>query len=149
MILVCIYVGRGGEWSLPSSIDLFQISRWWWCLVAKLCLTLCNPKDCSLPGFSVHGISQARILEWVAISFSRGSSQPRDWTHVSCIGRRILYQLNHQGSPKYQGTWFMFWISPPSNWDSSLLFASPCPSFAGGWADDLRSVLPTKSDLLS
>ena len=50
--------------------------------------------DCSPPGFSVHRISQARILEWVAISYSRGPSQPRDWTHVSCIfctGRWILY----------------------------------------------------------
>ena len=47
--------------------------------------------DCSLPGSSVRGILQTRILEWVAISFSRGSSQPRDWTWVSCIGRRILY----------------------------------------------------------
>ena len=46
---------------------------------------------CSLPGSSVHGISQARILEWVAISFSRGSSQPRNQIRVSCIGRRILY----------------------------------------------------------
>ena len=46
-------------------------------LVAKLCLPLCDPMDCSLPGSSVHGISQAKILEWVAISFSRGSSQPR------------------------------------------------------------------------
>ena len=57
--------------------------------------------DCSLPGSFVHGISQARMLEWVAISFSRGSSQPRDWTHISCIyyiGRQILYQLSHQGS---------------------------------------------------
>ena len=47
--------------------------------------------DCSPPGSSVHGISQARILEWLAIFFSRGSSWPRDWTHVSCIGRQILY----------------------------------------------------------
>ena len=47
--------------------------------------TLCNPMDCSLPGSSVHEIFQARILEWVAIPFSRGSSQPRDWTQVSCI----------------------------------------------------------------
>ena len=47
--------------------------------------TLCNPRDCSLPGFSVCGIFQARVLEWVAISFSRGSSWPRDWTQVSCI----------------------------------------------------------------
>ena len=50
-------------------------------------LTLCDPMDCSPPGSSVLGISQARILEWVAISFSRGSS----WTHISCIGRRMLY----------------------------------------------------------
>ena len=47
--------------------------------------------DCSLPGSSIHGISQARILEWVAISFSRVSSWPRDQTCVSCIGRWILY----------------------------------------------------------
>ena len=53
--------------------------------------TLCNPMDCSSPGPSVHRISQARILEWAAISFSRGSSQIRDGTCVSCIGRQILY----------------------------------------------------------
>ena len=50
-----------------------------------------EPMDCSLSGSSVHGISQARILEWVAISFSRGPSQLRDQTCISCIGRRILY----------------------------------------------------------
>ena len=61
------------------------------CFVIKSCLTLCNSVDCSLPGSSVHGIPQARILEWVAISSSRGSSWPRDWTFVSCIGRWILY----------------------------------------------------------
>ena len=54
-------------------------------------LLFCDPIDCSPPGSSVHGISQARILEWVAISFSRRSSQPRDQTHVSCIGRWALY----------------------------------------------------------
>ena len=59
--------------------------------VACLCLTLFHPMDCSPPGSSIHGISQARILEWVAISFSRGSSQLRVWTHFSCIGRQILY----------------------------------------------------------
>ena len=48
--------------------------------VTQSCPTLCNPVDCSPPGPSIHGISQARILEWVAISFSRESSQPRDWT---------------------------------------------------------------------
>ena len=46
--------------------------------VAQLCPTLCDPMDCSLPGSSIHGILQARILEWVAVSFSRRSSQPRD-----------------------------------------------------------------------
>ena len=50
------------------------------CMHAQSCLTFCNPVDCSPPGSSVHGILQARILEWVAISFSRGSSQPRDRT---------------------------------------------------------------------
>ena len=48
--------------------------------------TLCNLMDCSPPGSSVHGISQTRVLEWVAISFSRGSSQPRDW---NILGRRF------------------------------------------------------------
>ena len=54
-------------------------------LVAQSCLTLSQPHDCSLPGSSVHGILQARILVWVAISFSRGSSQLSDRTQVSCI----------------------------------------------------------------
>ena len=61
------------------------------CEVTQSFLTLCDPMDCSPPGSSVHGILQARILEWVAISFSRGSSQPRDRTWVSCIaGRRFI-----------------------------------------------------------
>ena len=55
------------------------------------CPTLCNPMDCSPPGSSVHGTLQARILEWVAISSSRGFSQPRDRTRVSCTGGQILY----------------------------------------------------------
>ena len=58
--------------------------------VTQSCPTLCDPMDYSLPGSSVHGISQARILQWVAIPFSKGSSQPRDRTQVSCIaGRRF------------------------------------------------------------
>ena len=55
------------------------------CLVTKSCQSLCNPVDCSPPGSSVHAISQTRIMEWLAISFSRRSSRPRDWTWVSCI----------------------------------------------------------------
>ena len=56
--------------------------------VAQSCPTLCDPVDCNVLGFSVHGILQARILEWIAISFSRGSSQPRDRIQVSHIGGR-------------------------------------------------------------
>ena len=63
---------------------------------AQLCPTYCNAMDCSLSGSSAHGIFQGRILEWVAILFSRRSSQPRDHTRVSCIfctGRQILYHF--------------------------------------------------------
>ena len=60
-------------------------------LAAQLCLTLCDPVDCSPPGSSVHGMLWARILEWVAMPSSRGSSRPRDQTHISCIGKQILY----------------------------------------------------------
>ena len=59
-------------------------------LVAQSCLALCNPMDCSPPGSSVHGILQARMLEWVAISFSRGSPWPRDGTRVSWISGRLF-----------------------------------------------------------
>ena len=59
-----------------------------WSEVAQLCPTLCDPMDYSLPGSSVRGILQARILEWVATSFSRGSSRSRDQTRVSCIAGR-------------------------------------------------------------
>ena len=75
--------------------DLFKIIRDIWELfmqseseVAQSCLTLCEPMECSLPGSSVHRISQARILKRVAISFSRGSSRPRDQTQVSCTAGR-------------------------------------------------------------
>ena len=68
-------------------------------LVAQSCLTLCDPIDCSLPGSYVHWITQARILKWVAIPFSRVCSRSRDWTWVSHICRLILYCLSHQGSP--------------------------------------------------
>ena len=68
----------------------------------RSCLALCGPMDCSPSGPPFHGIFQARILEWVALSYSRGFSQPRDWTRVSyvfCIGKRILYHWRHLGSP--------------------------------------------------
>ena len=59
-------------------------------VAAQLYSTLWNPVDCSPPGSSVPGISQAGRLEWVAISFSRGASQSRDWTHVSCLAGRFF-----------------------------------------------------------
>ena len=58
------------------------------------CLTFCDPMD-----YTIHGLLQARILEWVAFPFSTGSSQPRHQTQISCI-RWILYQLSHKGNPK-------------------------------------------------
>ena len=64
--------------------------------VAQSCPTLCDPMDCSPSGPSVHGILQERILQWVAIPFSRGSSWPRDWTWVSSIAGRFLTSLSHQ-----------------------------------------------------
>ena len=68
------------------------------CVCTQSCPTLWHPIDYTLPGSFVHGVFQARILEWVAIYSSRGSSPPRDWTHVSCIsciGRWILYHCTN------------------------------------------------------
>ena len=68
----------------------------------QLCLTLCELRDCSLPGSSGHGILRARIMECVAMPSFRGFSQPRDQIHisyVSCIGKRVLYYQHHLGSP--------------------------------------------------
>ena len=94
------------HWSCVTSNKLIQVlwtlilvkMRMKWSEVAQLCLTLCGPVDCSLPGSSVHGVFQARVLEWVAISFSRGSSWPRDRTRVSHTVGRCFYHLSHQGS---------------------------------------------------
>ena len=58
-------------------------TAWKWKLLSHV--RLCDPMDCCLPGSPIHWILQARILEWVAIPFSRGSSWPRDWIHISCI----------------------------------------------------------------
>ena len=65
----------------------------------------CDLMDCGPSGSFVHGILQARILEWGAIPFSRGSFQPRDWTWISCVCRQILYCLSHQGSSNKRIVW--------------------------------------------
>ena len=81
------------------------------CLVAKSCLTHCSPMDYSLPGSSVPGIAQARILEWVALPFFRGSSWLRDRTCVSCIGRRIHYHRATWEAQRYLSHWkITLWI---------------------------------------
>ena len=89
--------------------------------VAQSCLTLCDSVDCGPPGSSAHGILQARILVWVAMSFSRGSSRPRDLTHisyVSCIDRRILYHQCHLGIPHRNAVLCLVTQSCPTLCDS-------------------------------
>ena len=88
-----------------DSLPLCHLGRplWEYAAAAKSlqsCPTLCDPVDCSLPGFSVHGIFQAKILEWVAISFSRGSSQPGFDPGLNPPCRQMLYCLSYQGSVK-------------------------------------------------
>ena len=72
------------------------------CLVAQSCPTLCDPMDCVRPGSSVHGILQERILEWVAMPSSGGSSQPRDGTQVSHTADRY-FTIKPPGKPKITG----------------------------------------------
>ena len=84
---LCLWHGNMGTMVTAAN----SVLKLYICLCAPSCLTLCNLMECSLPASSVLGISQARILEWVAISSSRGSSWPRDGTQVSCIGRWVLY----------------------------------------------------------
>ena len=83
--------------------------------IAQLCPTLCDPMDCSPPGSSVHGIFQPRILEWVAISFSRGSSWPRDRTRVShIVGRCFTIQATREARRAHS-----FYMTPGAEWSKS------------------------------
>ena len=104
---------------LRSKLSLYvsvASSFWLWvvvycAVVAKLCPTLLQPCGLyTLPGSSVHGILQPRILEWVAIAFSRGSSEPRDWAHISWTGRQILQNVNNR------------WIGIKATWKFFVLF---------------------------
>ena len=85
LFMMIIIFLSGMQFSLPSCVNILTVLKVKGSEVAQSCPTLCDPMDCSLPGSSVHGIFQARVLEWVAISFSRDSSRPRDQTQVSCI----------------------------------------------------------------
>ena len=96
---VCVYIYIAVYMCVPVCVYIYIYScpylvSFPLCVFAQSSLTLCNTMDCSPPGSSVHGIFQARILEWGAISFSRDSSQLRiepASLFVSCIGRRVLY----------------------------------------------------------
>ena len=95
------------------------------CLVAQSCLTLCNPTDCSPPGSSVHGILQARMLEWVAMPSSRGSSQPRDRTQISCIVGRFFTIQTTKEVPKHapeQNLKYTILVMPWHSLDSACVY---------------------------
>ena len=80
-------------WLKVLSYYSYKYVGWWWWgwFSHEVMSDSCNPMDCSPPGSSVHEISQTIMLEWVSISFSGGSSRPRDPIYVSCIGRQVLY----------------------------------------------------------
>ena len=93
-------------------------------LLAQSCLNLCDSMDCSLPGSSLHGILQARVLEWVAISFSKGSSRPRDWTRVSRIpGRRFNLWATREAHEEFSSVQFSLSLQPHGLHHARL----PCP----------------------
>ena len=99
----------GSCWMSLSSYSSWHHDTWVW--VTQSCLTLCDPKnpmDHSLPGSSVHGILQSRILKWIAIPFSRESSHPRDRTQVCCIA----------------GKFFIIWATREAHLDIYLFFIS-------------------------
>ena len=110
--------------------------------VAQSCPTLCNPMD-----YTVHGILQVRILEWIAFPFSRGSSQPRDQTQVSHISGRFFTSLSHKGSPrilKWVAYAFSSGSSWPRNWTGVSLTAD---GFFTNWA--IRETPSGSKDLLT
>ena len=86
-------------------------------LVTQSCPTLCDPMDCSPPGFSIHGILQERILEWIAIPFSRESSWPRDWTQVFCIASRFFAVWATREAQSVKS-----WTSKPNLYDISFSY---------------------------
>ena len=106
-------------------------------LVAQSCPTLCDPMDGSPPGSSVHGILQARILEWVATSFSKGSSQLRDQTHVSCVyllhWQADSLPLHHLENPRLHSVQFSCSVVSDSLQPHELQHARPpCLSLTPG-----------------
>ena len=96
---ICPLVQMSVQWKRHSKLlYLSVIMKMWVCLVTQSCSSLCHPMDYSPPGSSGHGILQARILEQVAIHFSRGFSRARDWTWASCIACKF-FTVWAQGKP--------------------------------------------------
>ena len=133
------------------------------CWVAKSCPNILWPRDYNPPGSSIHGISQARVVEWVATSFSRGSPWPRNRTHIPCIGRRILYHwascamVSHSHVRLFVIPWTVACQAALSMRFSRQEYRSglPCPppgnlpdpgikSVFPAWAGGLFSIWPTK-----
>ena len=110
-----------------SSFPAFQVKV----LVTQLYLTLCHPMDCSPPDSSIHGISQARILEWVAIPFSRGSSPPKDQTWVSCIAGRFYANWATREAPGYSVKVKVSVTQPPPTLCDPMDCSPPCSSVHG------------------
>ena len=108
--------------------------------VAQSCLTLCDPTDCSLPGSSIHGIFQARVLQWVGCCFLlQRIFWPRDQTQISHIVGRRLYHLSHQESPSMILSWIQN-LGPDINAKVIICLAQPPPH---KWPTDyLISKLP-------
>ena len=102
----------------------------------RLCPTLRDPMDCSLPGSSVHEIFQARVLEWVAISFSRGSSRPRDWTWVShIVGRCFTIWATREDSIFYRH-WKIKIYKDLAVAPLTLVYSTQGSNFSGKRVDD-------------
>ena len=125
--------GNGTQWIPQSAASSVPLFRHFVVQSLNQCLPLCDPMDCSLPGSSVHGILQARILESVAISFSKGSSQPRDWTHVSCNTGRFF-------TTESSGTIYLIYASVCSWGFSSGSVVKNLPANAGETED--ASLIP-------
>ena len=114
-------------------------------LVSQSCLTLCDPMACNLPGSSVSGILQARILEWVAICFSRGSSPPRDRTQVSCVaGRLFTIWATREGPSKLLAN-LLFTRTPRSSPVSSLPLNGDCGAVKIRVNLDCKEIQPVHS----
>ena len=118
----------------PLSLSLIFIMTM--VVVYSLSCISCNPMDYGLPGSSIHGVSQAGILEWVAISFSRGSSQPTDRICISCIAGRfftteppkhvfVQSQMQTCGKSKLAAAW----LPAVDSWDRSIMAAAAYPAF--------------------